>query len=238
MLANREVSAFTELEDAKIGILEDHSFNFHDAFASIDTEHNGYLDYENLKKFLVKDFRPPTEDTLIALIRRIDRDDDGRITFEEFAEALSPVTTTLTETVRQKLKPRIITREQYLGHLHTEESKSPRRFLESAENKKVFSSPLRTTAPGSFVRRAEYYASPTAYSATGKLSAKKSKSGHKHTKSHGSHGGKLSSRKKDILNQTHSEEVAQTLREGDWLKDVMRIFREMINMEKEIEVSK
>ena len=246
---------YKETEAFKISILEDPTFLFADAFGVIDLENTGYIDFENLKRFLTHEMgKEPTEDVVINIIRRLDKDDDGRLSYNEFVEGIRPRDPGLQDMVDYKLKPRVIQRDDFLHSsrrslrklktsqqetFETQQAISSERFRSSSPKRnfasptKVLTSPLRTTAPGSFVRRAEYYSSPKTYTKSStvdkkpKLSTIKKKSALTST-----------SKKKDIMKQSYSEDLSQTWRDSDWFKDLMRIFREIINLEKELEIVK
>lgn len=220
--------------------MEDSGFNFPDAFAAIDLSTSGFIEIDTLKRFLTRDRLVPTEETLVCILRRIDQDDDGKIAYDEFVDALKPQTPEVDKLFTAKLKASVITREKFES-LKAEEQAS-RSLLPTS--KMVFTSPLKFTSPGSTKIRAENFASPAAYRAsTGSLpknSSVKVKSFVSPGRVLGSSRSGLlkSNSKRDIMDQVQSEELSQTIREKDWIKDFMRILREIINAERELELVK
>ncbi|KAK6642935.1 EF-hand domain-containing protein D2 [Polyplax serrata] len=62
-----------------------HSVKFYFwTFEGYDTGRDGYLDLEELKKMMEKIGAPQTHLGLKAMIKEVDEDDDGRISFREF----------------------------------------------------------------------------------------------------------------------------------------------------------
>ncbi len=50
----------------------------------------GYLDFDNLKKFLNKFKKEIKKPDINAIVRRLDLDGDGKIAFREFANGITP----------------------------------------------------------------------------------------------------------------------------------------------------
>lgn len=60
------------------------------AFTVIDQQRHGYLDFEAVRKFLAKFKKEVKKSDVNAIIRRMDLDADGKITFREFAHGITP----------------------------------------------------------------------------------------------------------------------------------------------------
>ncbi len=60
------------------------------AFAVIDTQRHGYLDFENIRKFMARFKKDLKKSDINAIIRRMDLDADGKITFREFSHGITP----------------------------------------------------------------------------------------------------------------------------------------------------
>jgi hypothetical protein len=60
------------------------------AFTVVDQSRLGYLDFESLRKFLAKFKKDVKKSDVNAIIRRMDLDGDGKITFREFAHGITP----------------------------------------------------------------------------------------------------------------------------------------------------
>jgi Ca2+-binding EF-hand superfamily protein len=61
-----------------------YDFTFKKAFCAIDDWNYGYLDQQNLKRFLRNMGHVATKQELIAILRRYDVDGDAKINFKEF----------------------------------------------------------------------------------------------------------------------------------------------------------
>jgi hypothetical protein len=92
-------------------------------------------------------------------VRRLDRNDDGRVRYDDFVDGLRPRDPRLEQQVTEKLKNIVVTRDRYEAlKSHEDEHLSKHATLTS--NKKVLTSPIRSTAPGSTKVRAEFFSSP------------------------------------------------------------------------------
>lgn len=61
-----------------------YDFTFKKAFASIDDWNYGYLDQNNIKRFLRANGHVATKEELMAVLRRFDVDGDAKINLQEF----------------------------------------------------------------------------------------------------------------------------------------------------------
>lgn len=59
-------------------------------FNAIDKSHSKYIDFNSLNNFFNSIGIYPYEEEIISFLRRLDKDDDGRITLEEFCNGLMP----------------------------------------------------------------------------------------------------------------------------------------------------
>ena len=59
-------------------------------FAEIDQANVGYIDFNSLFEFFRKIAFYPYEEEIIAILRRLDKNDDGRLTMSEFIDSLTP----------------------------------------------------------------------------------------------------------------------------------------------------
>lgn len=60
------------------------------AFSVIDQSRHGYIDFESIRKFLSKFKKDVKKSDVNSIIRRMDLDADGKITFREFAHGITP----------------------------------------------------------------------------------------------------------------------------------------------------
>jgi hypothetical protein len=56
----------------------------------IDQQKHGYIDFEAIRKFLSKFKKDIKKSDVNAIIRRMDVDADGKITFREFSHGITP----------------------------------------------------------------------------------------------------------------------------------------------------
>jgi len=102
----REIFYYKELDGLKNQLASEYDFTFFDAFATIDIYETGFIDYNLLKNFLKTAGTFPKEEHIIEILRRMDKDDDGRIKYEEFVEAIQAVAPGLGRSVTSKRAPK------------------------------------------------------------------------------------------------------------------------------------
>ncbi len=74
-----------KLDGKKINLIDGSlDFTMKDAFFTIDKYHSGFVDYNNLSIFIKRAGFALFEEQLVSILRRLDKDDDGRINFDEF----------------------------------------------------------------------------------------------------------------------------------------------------------
>ena len=66
------------------------SFNIHDAFQAIDKDNNGYLTRQELNRILSQHGIYASEREISQLLERYDRNKDGRISYSEFMDEITP----------------------------------------------------------------------------------------------------------------------------------------------------
>ena len=96
----REITFYTNLDYQKFQLINRSDYNNVDGFNAIDRYRTGKVDYESLKMFFRHQASFPYDEELIAILRRIDKDDDGIIRYDEYAEAIEPVDMTLKDTIK------------------------------------------------------------------------------------------------------------------------------------------
>jgi Ca2+-binding EF-hand superfamily protein len=65
-----------------------HDFSTHGCFRAVDDLNEGDINPDNLRAFLKSNGYYPTEDEVIAIVRRLDVDADCKINYAEFSEAI------------------------------------------------------------------------------------------------------------------------------------------------------
>jgi Ca2+-binding EF-hand superfamily protein len=59
-------------------------------FSCLDNTNYGYLDFENIKNFLLKFKKEILKEHINAILRRLSDQPDGKITFREFSLCITP----------------------------------------------------------------------------------------------------------------------------------------------------
>lgn len=90
-LLEAEIEYHETVERVKIDLVTRADFHAFSAFQTIDAANIGQLDRASLKWFLRKHSFDPTDSDIDAVFRRWDTDDDERLAFREFADALAPI---------------------------------------------------------------------------------------------------------------------------------------------------
>ena len=65
-------------------------FNIKDAFSYMDNDIDGFLLVQDLREFLANNGFFATERELSGIMQKIDKDGDGRISFNEFVDEFTP----------------------------------------------------------------------------------------------------------------------------------------------------
>ncbi len=73
------------MERLKQDLSSRYDFSVSSLFNEVDDWNYKYIDFTNLKRFLIKTGHLSTEALLVAILRRFDLDADAKLTFEEFA---------------------------------------------------------------------------------------------------------------------------------------------------------
>lgn len=89
-LIQTEISTMLDLEPMKKELGGSGVIN--ELFREIDKESTGFINFANLFEFFKKNGIYPYEEEIIAIIRKLDKDDDGRLVLEELEEGLGSIT--------------------------------------------------------------------------------------------------------------------------------------------------
>lgn len=87
-LLHKEISAYSSIEDVRHDLSFRRDFNILDGFESIDRYRDGFITEPSLRSFLSRNGHLITDDDVLAIMRRLDHDEDGRLNYQEFNEAL------------------------------------------------------------------------------------------------------------------------------------------------------
>ena len=91
-LINKEIQGLLMLESSKKDLFYNTAdFDLKEAFFRIDRRNSGFLNFDNLQEFFEVSGFFFTNEQIIDLLKRLDRNDDGKVSFEEFRRALMPI---------------------------------------------------------------------------------------------------------------------------------------------------
>ena len=99
---DREISLYLNTDYQKFTIATTQDYSPLEAFAVIDRFNSGRIDFDNLKSFFRSLALCPLDEEIIAVLRRIDKDDDGVVKYNEFLEALETLDPELKSEQIQK----------------------------------------------------------------------------------------------------------------------------------------
>jgi hypothetical protein len=91
VLIQKELKLAVHSEVLKQELFCRYDFNFETLYSEIDDCNMKFVDTSSVKRFLVKCQIYPSDDLLIALIRRLDLDSDARLTRVELNDGITPI---------------------------------------------------------------------------------------------------------------------------------------------------
>jgi hypothetical protein len=94
----KEIAYHTKLDAVRRHLKEGLGYNMLDLFIMIE-EYESYISIEKLGKFLTRAGYDLNEEQLAAILRRADRDKDGRLSYTEFADAIMCIQKSSVATV-------------------------------------------------------------------------------------------------------------------------------------------
>lgn len=90
-LINKEIQGLNHLESLKKDLFFNTSdFDLKEAFFKIDNRNSGFISFDNLEEFLENKGCYLSHEQIINLLKRLDRNDDGKVNFEELKFSLLP----------------------------------------------------------------------------------------------------------------------------------------------------
>jgi len=81
-----EIELFRKTEEIRRDLERRHDFSTYACFRAIDDLNEGDINVDNLRSFFKNNGHFPTEDEVIAVVRRLDTDADSKINYSEFCE--------------------------------------------------------------------------------------------------------------------------------------------------------
>lgn len=88
-LLNQEIETCKLIEDQKNKLCDCPDFNVNAAFKLIDTGHKRALGFGDLNEFLKGKGANATPEDIVAILRRLDKDYDGKISKNDFVDGIS-----------------------------------------------------------------------------------------------------------------------------------------------------
>ena len=82
------MNLFRHVEEIRKDLEKRHDFSTYDCFKAVDAFNEGRISPESARAFFKNNGYFPTEDEVIALIRRLDVDADCTVSYAEFCEAI------------------------------------------------------------------------------------------------------------------------------------------------------
>lgn len=87
---DKEINYNRKIELLKEDLSLRYDFNLLDAFRLIDEDRCGLIDLDAIYLFFKRNHIIASESDILALLRRTDQDGDGKLTYSEFVDAISP----------------------------------------------------------------------------------------------------------------------------------------------------
>lgn len=207
----REIEYYVETDAAKKELQEQSDFSPYDAFAAIDIYETGSIDFTNLRNFFQSSGAEVPEEDIVSILRRIDRDDNGKLSFDEFVLGIRPHNLTRKQSSQKS-------RSKGQG----KNGDSSRSTIK--DTLKKFSSPVKTYLSPKTPR-----ASQPSQSKTTSFS-KREEQGYS-TLSELPHNATINKSMQETAKR-------QTKRIKDINEELILVFREIINLDKEAELAK
>lgn len=119
-----------KIELSKKRLTRKPTFNIHDAFSTVDYYKNGKLTIDDLKRLMQRNGFHPTDTELALLSRRLDRNQNGFITYQEFMDEVLPRTSLLGDKCAMNLlkKADVFMEEKHYNEIRKKEEQQ-RQFM-------------------------------------------------------------------------------------------------------------
>ena len=88
---DKEINAYRKIELLKEDVINRYDFDTLNAFKTVDADRLGFLDHETLYQYFRANKIGASDDDILALLRRLDKDQDGRVSYAEFVDGVMPV---------------------------------------------------------------------------------------------------------------------------------------------------
>lgn len=87
----KELKLHGDMERLKEEIASRYDYSVDSLYKEVDDWNYNYIDFNNLKRFILKMGVAPTDALLVAILRRFDLDADAKLTYQEFSDGIKPV---------------------------------------------------------------------------------------------------------------------------------------------------
>ena len=87
---DKEINAHLKIELLKEDLINRYDFDTLNAFKTVDADRLGSLDHETLYQFFRSNKITVSDDDVLALLRRLDKDQDGKVSYAEFVDSVMP----------------------------------------------------------------------------------------------------------------------------------------------------
>jgi hypothetical protein len=88
---SKEIDFFRKIELLKEDLVSRYDFTTLDAFKSIDVDRFGWINHDSIYFFLKRNHYYVSDDDVMAILRRIDLDGLGKITYADFVDSILPI---------------------------------------------------------------------------------------------------------------------------------------------------
>jgi Ca2+-binding EF-hand superfamily protein len=85
-----EILTFRACEERRKDLVKRHDFSTYACFRAVDEMNEGEINLDNMRAFLKRAGHYPTEEEVIAIVRRLDTNADSSVSYAEFSEAIKP----------------------------------------------------------------------------------------------------------------------------------------------------
>lgn len=90
LIYDGEITLFRACEERRNLLVRRHDFSTYASFRTLDLLNEGEVNMNNLRSFLRSNGQFPSDEEVIAIIRRLDCDADGKVSYSDLSEAIKP----------------------------------------------------------------------------------------------------------------------------------------------------
>jgi len=90
LLYEGELLSFRSCEERRLDLVRRHDFSTYACFRSIDELNEGEINIDNMRAFIKRAGHYPSEEEVVAIVRRLDTQGKSSVAYAEFSEAVKP----------------------------------------------------------------------------------------------------------------------------------------------------